>query len=324
MRDLGSESVVHVTQAQSRAIADATRHVGFDDAALRQVARQREFVDGVRGRAGPAVDDLVLEMRRRLAAKPWFTVARGLPAEQASGVLVALSARFGEIVEPYNQPWSRMVRHIIPATDKHGGSRTLNEFLHTDGTDWVRPNDYTCLLCVHPDNGGGGRSLLLDIDAIVSEAEDLGVLGDLTTQPVPWRVADELGGGVHWEPVVRDGNDPVIRWLRYTVAKSWEDGLAHPDPGLHYLLDRFERLIEGSRAAFGFMLRAGDVLVVDNARCLHARSAIMDPARSARELRRTKVIRRDQDRRAETLPARWQAGQPTGESPQICKAGEPA
>jgi hypothetical protein len=39
-------------------------------------------------------------------------------------------------------------------------------------------------------------------------------------------------------------------------------------------------------------LQTGDLLLIDNGRCLHALTAIHDPTGSARELRRTKIMRR--------------------------------
>jgi alpha-ketoglutarate-dependent taurine dioxygenase len=295
MRNLDSESLVCVPSAQGHALAAAVGNITLNEDDLREVSRQREFLEAVRDGAVSALADLMGEIRQALVCQPRFTVVRGLPVEHAAGILVALSAELGEIVEPYNQPWSRVIRHIVPAADKASGGRTLNEYLHTDGTDWARPNDYTCLFCVQSDLSGGGRSRLLDVADVISDIAEAEMLQSLAAQPVPWRVADELGGGVHWAPIIQDSGDPAIRWLRYTIAKSWQDGLVPWDSGLDTLIDWFEKLLEASGAAYNFILSPGDILFVDNTCCLHARSGITDPARSGRELLRTKVIAGNHD-----------------------------
>jgi Taurine catabolism dioxygenase TauD, TfdA family len=295
MRALSSSALVNVSSAQGHALALAAGNAVLDENALREVPRQREFLAAVREGAASALDDLMAEIWLSLASEPRFALVRSLPVEHAAGILVALSAGLGSIVEPYNQSWSRVIRHIIPAADKAGGGRTLNEYLHTDGTDWAQPNDYTCLFCIRPDKNGGGRSRLFDVADVMNGVAEAGMIQSLTEQSVPWRLADELGGGVHWAPILQHDSDPAIRWLRYTVAKSWQDGLVSKDFRLDSLMDWFEKLLEASDASYDFALSPGDLLFVDNSRCLHARSEISDPARSGRELLRTKVISDDHD-----------------------------
>jgi hypothetical protein len=285
--------VLHVSRTEAVTFGDALQSIEIDDASLADTTYQSLILTKVRKAVGPAFDDLAEWARQRLRAAPWCVLVRGLPAEHATQVIVSISATLGELVEPYRQSWSRVVRHIIPSRDRAVDGHILNEFLHTDGTDWARPNDYTCLFCVRPDQHGDGISRLLDLDTLMDEMTTTGVhaklLARLAGRPVPWRIAEELGGGVHWAPVIVE--PPQIRWLRYTVMLSCQDGLASVDDDTVGDLQEFERFAESCRGAHSANLESGDLLLVDNTRCLHARTAISAPAASARELRRTKVMR---------------------------------
>jgi len=270
--------------------------IEVDERELTNPAYQEVILAEVQETAGAAFDDLAQDAGKRIAEPPWFLIIRGLPVSQATPILVAVSATLGLLVEPYRQPWSRVVRHIVPSRDRTVDGRVLNEFLHTDGTDWIQPNDYTCLFCVRPDQSRDGESLLLDVATLLDEmaaAPAAGVAHRLASQAVPWRIAGELGGGVHWESPI-DPAVPHIRWLRYTVALSEEEGLASLLPAdIANDLLAFEQAVGNCHGVARMRLQAGDLLLIDNGRSLHARTAIRDPAVSTRELLRTKVMRRE-------------------------------
>lgn len=267
--------------------------IDVEDESLHNLEYQARVLANVRGAAGPSFDEIAREVAERLATAPWWVIVRGLPVEHATTILVALSASFGELVEPYRQPWSRFVRNIVPSRDRVVGGRVLNEFLHTDGTDWIEPNDWTCLFCVRPDQSADGISRLLDVATLLDQEfsrENSLLVERIAAQPLPWRIADELGGGVHWAPAINI-EEPRIRWLRYTVSLSCEEGLASLDHGRLKDLRAFEQLIESCDGIETIELEPGDLLVIDNNRCLHARTAIENSIGSTRELRRTKVQR---------------------------------
>lgn len=272
--------------------------VSIDDTALARPANQASLLAEVQEAAGAGFEELVEIAHERLNRAPWLVIIRGLPVAVAAPILVAVSASLGELVEPYRRPWSRVIRQIVPSRDRAVEGRVLNEFLHTDGTDWVRPNDYTCLFCVRPDEAHDGVSRLLDAATLLDELSSepaAQVVSRLAGNPVPWRVADELGGGVHWEPALHL-HSPRIRWLRHTITLSHDDGLTTIAEDTLDDLARFEELVEACRGVIWLRLEAGDLLLIDNARSLHARTPIADPARSSRELLRTKVMRREASR----------------------------
>lgn len=166
----------------------------------------------------------------------------------------------------------------------------LNERLHTDGTNWPEPNDLTCLLCVRPDSDGGGRSRLLSIEAIADLVESQRASVRRAVQAeLPWAVAEELGGGVVAASVLSaDG----ARWLRFTIGEAVrrlaDEGSVPPGQTL-VALGVFEAALETAPGVLEFDLFPGDLLLVDNTQCLHARTAVPNPRASDRLLLRTKV-----------------------------------
>jgi alpha-ketoglutarate-dependent taurine dioxygenase len=290
----GALPIVSVHRAEAAHLDDSLASMELDEEALHDPRYQEIVLEGVRDAVGSGFDETLEAAAKLLAERPWFVVVRGMPPARATLILVAIGSMLGELVEPYRQPWSRVVRHIVPGRDRAVDGRVLNEYLHTDGTDWVQPNDYTCLFCVRPDQSDDGESRLLDALTLLNEAAespDRDLVSRLATAALPWRVADELGGGVHWQPAI-DLAEPSVRWLRYTVDLSLAEGLASLPKQTRDDVHAFERLVESCRGAVRTRLQAGDVLLVDNRRSLHARTAIADPAQSDRELLRVKVMRK--------------------------------
>lgn len=290
MRMFSESSCVQVVPSAAARLSEAARSVfPLDDDRLRSGDTQRRLVDHFHDAAGDAFIDLVHAIQSIVARSPYMALVRGLPTGHASTLLAAISAALGDTVEPYQQTWSKVVRSITPGTERLVGARALNEFLHTDGTDWRRPNDATCLFCVRCDQAGQGRSRLLDIDALEdSLSTDAGdLLERLEREAVPWRIADELGGGVVWEPVLRAGEPLGIRWLRYTVEQACAAEAV--DDRVPALARRFEEQVEHCPAVIDLLLEPGDCCVLDNARTLHARTHIDDLGTSQRLLLRTKI-----------------------------------
>jgi hypothetical protein len=294
VRELPETVVVRLGHGAALAVAEAAERLPpHEDHELRSATVQHILRDALRSVGGDIVDALVGAIHKRLERPPHFAVVTGLSVARADLLLVALSRFLGVCVEPYRESWSRLVRHIEARCERlvHRG-RTLNEFLHTDGTDWPTPNDYTCLLCVRQDQRGVGESLLIDAEDLIDEIEWRAVGASavqvLRTEPLPWKIADSLGGGVLWEPALSERG---LRWLRYTVDLA----LAEPDvslePRVIAALDATDAAIEASSRIYRVGLAPGDLLVVDNHRCLHGRTPIMHSESSQRLLLRTKVAR---------------------------------
>ncbi|SDB58888.1 Taurine catabolism dioxygenase TauD, TfdA family [Bauldia litoralis] len=253
---------------------------------------QSQYLIAVRSTDPEIFDNLITTGKRILARPPYCCLIRGIPVEVGRTILVALSAALGRIAEPYGSEWSRVVREIRPRNDRgstHSG--VLNEHMHTDGTDWEKPNDLTCLFCVRNDEAEGGLSRLISIDEIEARLAD-GPDGRalhkwLSTTPVPWKLAEEFGGRVLHAPILSESG---IRWLKFTIHASGDRAVT--DRAWAERLLAFEELLDHRMDATEFPLEPGDCLIVDNRKCLHARTPIVDASSSQRLLYRTKVVYR--------------------------------
>lgn len=262
----------------------------FDDQSLRSAAVQSQYLTAVRSPDPETFDNLVVSVKRIVARPPYYCLIRDIPVDIGRTVLVALSAALGRIAEPYGSEWSRVVREIRPRNDRGSAhSGVLNEHMHTDGTDWESPNDLTCLFCVRNDDAGGGQSRLISIDEIsaylAAEHEGRALHKWLTTVSVPWKLAEEFGGRVLRAPILSQSG---IRWLKFTIQASGDETVTHgawAEP-----LAVFEDMLDNKMEATEFPLEQGDCLIVDNRKCLHARTPIVDAASSPRLLYRTKVV----------------------------------
>lgn len=125
---------------------------------------------------------------------------------------------------------------------------------------------------------------MLDMDRICSDV--LPKLGPesarLLWSPLPWRLAESFGSGTVEAPILTAEG---VRWLRR---------------GLAPVVDRVERalaefdlaLASATEAVVDFPMGTGSLLVMNNKRTVHARTAVEDPSRSSRLVLRTKVYRR--------------------------------
>jgi hypothetical protein len=216
--------------------------------------------------------------------KQGCVIVRGIVDPSMQLVLFGLSTALGLVVDPYGTGWSRIVYRL--RRPDSADDQSLNVHLHTDGTDWPYPNDYTCLLCVRPDSGGGGASRVLSREAFVERVASTtgpATVDDLKSVRIPWRIAPELGGGTAWRPVL--GPDRV-RWLLYTVEQQALELCGSQHRNLLDVLRDVEHAVDTAET-FDFTLEPGEALFVDNRRWLHARRPIH--AGDSRVVLRTKV-----------------------------------
>ncbi len=189
-------------------------------------------------------------------------------------------------------------REIYDVTPREGGtdlSSTAEQFpLHTDSTFLTHPHPHIALGCVTaPPAGGGGRSCVVSADVLARALADRhgpDAVAALREPAFPFILRDP-------------GEEPRVALL--PVLGSDDDGRTT----IRYRADAVEmaaradghELGERHRSAFAaltaltadeslqrtFALAPGDVLLVDNRRMLHGRSAIQEGAQ--RLLRRVKT-----------------------------------
>ncbi|HEX8150546.1 MAG TPA: TauD/TfdA family dioxygenase [Pyrinomonadaceae bacterium] len=254
----------------------AERLPHYDNREFYDTALQASVLGRVRSACPGGFDDLVGLVKERIRRRPYCVLLRGLRFDEGNRLFVALNRGFGELVAlPYEKPRAQLVHYVQPSTDlpsARGGHES--ERLHTDTADWETPVDLISMLCVRADGAGGGRSRVLDVDAVRVEVSDrLGeaTLGLLENEPVPWRLAAFCGGGVKWRPVLtRTG----ICWRRYTIDLALGAGGAELSPEMLGTLDAFEGVVAATARTHDFLLSEGELMFLDNTRAIHARTPV--------------------------------------------------
>jgi len=221
-------------------------------------------------------DWIVSLIKERIASWPYCVLLQGLRFDEGHRLFVAINRAFGELVGlPYEEPRAQLVHYIQPATDipSSRGGREV-ERLHTDAVDWEIPIDLISMVCVRPDIGGGGRSRVLDVDAIRDEVKNqLGTdtLELLETEPVPWQLHACWGGGLKWRTVLSESS---MCWRRYTIDLALNVNGAKLSDEMLSSLDAFEEVISASTRTMDFLMREGELLFSDNTRTIHSRTPI--------------------------------------------------
>jgi len=268
---------VEVSSALARELLKAAdRLPPYDNQEFYSPALQTVVHDTVRDTCPNGFDWLINSARERIAKWPYYVLVRGLEFDAGNKLFVAVNRAFGELVAPpYQKPRAQLVHYIQPATDirsARGGRES--ERLHTDSADWETPVEFISMVCVRPDRTGGGRSRVLDVDAVRQEVEDqLGTetLKVLETEPVPWQLAAYCGGGLKWRTILGKSS---MCWRRYTIDLALDSKAAHLPDRMLALLDRFEKAIGASTRTGEFLMRQSELLLSDNRRTIHARTPI--------------------------------------------------
>ncbi|MFP5264466.1 MAG: TauD/TfdA family dioxygenase [Blastocatellia bacterium] len=236
--------------------------------------------DQIRWACPDGFDWLAGRVAARIAERPHCVSVLGLQFDEANRLFVAINRAFGELVaRPYEKPRAQLIHYIQPATDilsSRGGRES--ERLHTDTADWETPVELISMLCVRADPGGGGRSRVLDVEAVREEVRDrLGgeILELLQTEPVPWQLAAYRGGGVKWRPVLTENS---ICWRRYTIDLALDSRQARLSRRVLDSLDAFEEVISTTARTIEFLMGEGELLFSDNTRTIHARTPITEGA----------------------------------------------
>lgn len=239
-------------------------------------ALQKFVHDRVREACPDGFDWLVNLIKERVAGWPYCALLRGLTFDEGNRLFVAINRDFGSLEAlPYQKPRAQLVHYLQPATDIHSarGGREA-ERLHTDAVDWQTPIQLISMACIRPDRNGGGRSRILDIEAIRNEVKTkLGAetLELLERTAVPWQLHTSWGGGVKWRPVL---SQSAICWRRYTIDLALEVNGAKLSGEMLAALGAFEVALGACSRTIDFLMDRGDLLFSDNLRTIHARTAI--------------------------------------------------
>ncbi len=265
---------------------------------------QKSVHEKIRAACPDDFDSLVDQIKGLLTRRPYCTIVNGINFDPGNRLFVAINQAFGDLVaRPYEAPRAQLVHYIQPATDLPASQTGLyeTEKLHTDTADWERPVDLISMVCVRADRGGGGRSRILDIDAvrkIVQRQLGTSAIELLESEPVPGQVAAYRGGGVSWRTVLTDSS---VCWRRYTIDLALDSLDIELSTDMSPVLDDFEKLIEDASDTLEYSMCAGELMFLDNHRAIHARTPIRHPGQSDRLMIRswiqtTKIEGRDRPR----------------------------
>ncbi|MEU6839230.1 TauD/TfdA family dioxygenase [Streptomyces rubiginosohelvolus] len=178
-----------------------------------------------------------------------------------------------EVAIPFS-PFPRwpLWKDIGVKVDKDPGKSSgigYNAF-HMDLVNATLPPDFTTLLCIRPDQLGGGLSILTDAHAAVARLSE-GARALLSESAYHYGTFFDLFGvGEECKPFpVLDGSAPSEGFVRFTakMLKRSPLGQAHTDAAKELARE----LVCGQ---VSFMLQAGDYLIVNQRRYLHGREAL--------------------------------------------------
>lgn len=268
---------INISSALARQLLEGAERLPlYDNKEYYSFALQALVHTRVREAYPDGFDWIVSLIKERIVSWPYCVLLRGLRFDEGHRLFVAINRAFGELVGlPYEEPRAQLVHYIQPATDIRSsrGGREV-ERLHTDAVDWEIPIEFISMVCVRPDSGGGGRSRILDVDAVRDEVKNrLGAetLKLLETEPVPWQLHACWGGGLKWRPVLTESS---ICWRRYTIDLALDVNGARLSEKMLATLDAFEEVIATSTGTIDFFMSEGDLLFSDNTRSIHARTPI--------------------------------------------------
>ncbi len=225
-------------------------------------------------------------LESRLAQNPYVALLKGVPLTLSPNLQSSLSTLLGPLTTGVAFPGASMVYELRPATDATISGRPINEDLHTDGTATQHPNRYTILGCISPDQNGGGRSCLLDVDTVMDLCpRDL--LRSLRDKQFPWLIRGEQNQFVIWDTIL--SSKPVrLRWMLHSIESGFAFLAGDRSCDL-YAARAFDAYLRTTTPVANILLNTDDLLFVNNEKSLHSRTAVRDPVTSRRRLFRTKV-----------------------------------
>jgi alpha-ketoglutarate-dependent taurine dioxygenase len=239
----------------------------------------------------PVVEEALASIHRSLAWRGW-ALASGMPAAD-DAFLLAFGQGLGEVGivgngDPGVPIYEVTARSADPSAAVSVTARAFD--LHTDGSGMLQPPGIVVLACVVATPPGcGGESLLLSAEAVIdhlrTRAGDAAVAA--LAEPVHRTQVMLPSGAWAMRSVAITEHGPGGWGLRYrdslVATLLTGKGLAPRNVRALAALREAVRSLEPTRVA----LNPGDVLVIDNRRTLHGRTAFDE--RHPRHLRRMKI-----------------------------------
>lgn len=250
------------------------------------IEQQQRFYEHVYQSCGKELDAIVAAIRQNLEKRPHYAVLSGLKIDSRVLVLIVMSLALGQIVRPAGVEADAEIN----SSAENVVMKNFHPFarLHTDSTNWDVPNDVTCLACIRPDQDGGGKSIIMDVEAVLEELEHEPSLSALVRrEDIPWTIPQDDGVIAKYFPILDEENR--LRWYRKNieVALDWAGGQLAPE--VTELVGKFENLLEHSEKKHIFGLEANEILFINNRKSLHARTQVKNQYSTERKFLRTRL-----------------------------------
>lgn len=228
--------------------------------------------------ASPAFDETISSLIRMLGAETGgYAVVRlgGIARALGTGnqLLRVATAILAGVARPF-QPFGRWPLWKEIGTDLNAipgrSTGTGYNAFHMDLVNATRPPDYTVLLCIRPDPLGGGTSILSDARAAVARLAPSGrtLLADKAYRYGSFFGLSDVGEEYAPFPVL-DSDPDDAGFVRFTAKMLAEPGLDQVHAGA-----AGELAGQMQAGQVSFMLRRGDVLIVNQHRFVHGREPL--------------------------------------------------
>lgn len=186
----------------------------------------------------------------------------------AAAVLACLGTPFFSIQQPGTWLWIGQESTSRKDGASFGGSGA--QALHIDAPNVETVPEYTSLLVLRGDPAGGGTSLLGDLHTAAALLDDAD--RDALSEQVFFEGRADALRGVGAPrmpfPVLETGTDGRLVWIRW-AAKMLQD---QRNTAVRAVLERFAAVLAQTTVAV--VLERGQLLVVDQRRIAHGRSAL--------------------------------------------------
>ena len=138
--------------------------------------------------------------------------------------------------------------------------------LHTDCSNKANPPNLVAFAMERPDPQGGGESVMLSAADLVDELPT-GLIRQLRQPDFPFTAKKRY-------PILQgEGDDVQIRYYRQQINSALGKQCEVSDT-LQSAIDKLEHYLASSQRSVRFAMQAGEVVMMDNQRVLHGRSAM--------------------------------------------------
>ncbi|GAB3408136.1 Fe(II)-2OG oxygenase family protein [Flindersiella endophytica] len=215
------------------------------------------------------------ECLHELALQGW-TVAHDLPfldnGQPDQQAVLEISRLFGE---PSTRDGGKAVWPVRPVTSQADATFSVRDgeaALHTDSQYHDEPEDLICMFAVRPATDGG-TSCVLPVEAAITSVLDHpngpAILERLVQPGWSWQVPAVFGGNATSTPTRVLRGDGSIRWRADNLAATpGADGMR--------VAGQFAECLASAPDTAYVHLEPGDLMVLDNRRVLHGRTAFTD------------------------------------------------